>query len=225
MTSSQTLGGRVTSLCHMQSVPVSAFAIFSKWRPGESRWYLEVLIHHPCPVVLIAHCAKNPDFLCWRRGIEYIPEVKIWTKMKQRQPKQLEVEVESMRKRRPCIGLCHLNRVAKAKVRWWSLTVNCHCSHCSCTCTLYRVCLAFCGSTPSKRPRRERRKSERRRRRDWRRRKLQRLWRRAKKCPPPKTESVGFYLHRRRTFQSSHALSDFDARDVSNTKGNKWRDC
>merc|ERR550532_1222652 len=30
-------------------------------------------------------------------------------------PKQLEVEVESMRKRRPCIGLCHLNRVAKAK--------------------------------------------------------------------------------------------------------------
>lgn len=218
MTSSQTLGGRVTSLCHMQSVPVSAFAIFSKWRPGESRWYLEV-----CLVVLIAHCAKNPDFLCWRRGIEYIPEVKIWTKMKRRQPKQLEVEVESMRKRRPCIGLCHLNRVAKAKVRWWSLTVNCHCSHCSCTCTLYRVCLAFCGSTPSKRPRRERRKSERRRRRDWRRRKLQRLWRRAKKCPPPKTESVGFYLHRRRTFQSSHALSDFDARDVSNTKGNKWR--
>merc|ERR1719433_223720 len=30
-------------------------------------------------------------------------------------PKQLEVEVENMRKRRPCIGLCHLNRVAKAK--------------------------------------------------------------------------------------------------------------
>merc|ERR1712183_518073 len=38
-------------------------------------------------------------------------------KMKTRgiKPKQLEVEVESMRKRRPCIGLCHLNRVAKAK--------------------------------------------------------------------------------------------------------------
>merc|ERR1712108_34090 len=30
-------------------------------------------------------------------------------------PKQLEAEVENMRKRRPCIGLCHRNRVAKAK--------------------------------------------------------------------------------------------------------------
>merc|ERR1711974_517448 len=67
-------------------------------------------------------------------------------------PKQLEAEVENMRKRRPCIGLCTATGSQKP-----------------------RVCQAFCGSTQSRRRRRERRKKEWRRRKPWR-----KLWRVAK---------------------------------------------
>merc|ERR1712130_983189 len=45
-------------------------------------------------------------------GLCYILKMKANKGIK---PKQLEVEVETMRRRRPCIGLCHRNRVAKAK--------------------------------------------------------------------------------------------------------------